>query len=227
MAFVIPAAASSFDFLQALQRAQTPHRLLTIAIRRGVLKDIQTLDDPFSGRQRFITIKPEFLNKPILSRTPKIGLIQDIQFYSLRRKTAEDLRLALGPDLARAIMAHDPKSVVLEKFNTTDRTALVNLTAIALGEEDRHSGFDQSLALTKLNDYQLRQMGPALNAIFDELRENDDEYPHEGTIAARKNRNRVLRRAAFQSLIQVNVDRAGSAGKLKGVTRTRGGLKSD
>ncbi|KAK7432431.1 hypothetical protein QQZ08_000996 [Neonectria magnoliae] len=43
-----------------------PHRILTIALRRGVLWEIQTIDELLHGSKRFITFKPEFLNKPVL-----------------------------------------------------------------------------------------------------------------------------------------------------------------
>ncbi|KAL6402116.1 uncharacterized protein AUP68_14581 [Ilyonectria robusta] len=55
-----------------------PHRLLTIAIRRGALDGIQTIDELFKRRNRFITIKKEFLDKPVFVAGTQHGLDVDL-----------------------------------------------------------------------------------------------------------------------------------------------------
>ncbi|KAF5964940.1 hypothetical protein FBULB1_12514 [Fusarium bulbicola] len=208
-----------------------PHRILTIALRRGVLVDIDNLDDLFTQRQRHILIKDEFKEKPVLLkgtnagrsvqedqpmsslalteylklRGTKIGLTKSITFYSIRRNTAMDLVSNLGSEMARAIMAHEPDSLVMEKYYTSSRTALPDLTSMVVGDD--FSGIDnrpidESLAFSRLNEEHRRQLGPMLNDFFRTLRETDDEYPHNGDIKAKKNRDRVIRRAALRAAMK-------------------------
>lgn len=222
---------------QATFELSAPHRILTIAFRRGILEGIETLDELFRGQQKNIIIKKEYLDKPILVasgarglsidlnkalpserlteylrlRGQKIGLTSSITFYSLRRKAAQQLSKTVGPEMAQAIMAHDPKSTVLEEYYTANRTTLLDLTALALNEDGASTMLDhqqEALAITRLGGEQLQKMGPMLNMIFDELRETDDDYPHDGSSAVKKNRDRVLRRAAFRSVMRDLVEEA-------------------
>ncbi|KAM0349834.1 hypothetical protein ACHAPU_003668 [Fusarium lateritium] len=48
----------------------------------------------------------------------------------------------------------------------------------------------------------MHQFGPLLNSLFHELREMDDEYPHNGDLGTKKNRDRVLRRAALRATME-------------------------
>lgn len=206
-----------------------PHRLLTIALRRGILEGISTIDDLFNGNKLNITIKKEFLDKPVLVaggprglsvdldqplsswslteylslRGKKVGFTKAITFYSLRRNAAQDLSTAIGSEKTRAIMAHDPESTILERYYIADRTNLIDLTALLVdGEDGKVDNRRQSLSITKLNHDRLKKMGPALNVLTNQLRETDEEYPHFGSTAEKKNRDRVIRRAAFRSLMQ-------------------------
>jgi hypothetical protein len=63
------------------------HWLLIIAIRRGILVNINSLDDLLSQTQRHIMAKPEFLNDPVLlAFGPRGLLISPIQLeYSAKR----------------------------------------------------------------------------------------------------------------------------------------------
>lgn len=212
-----------------------PHRILTIALRRGVLSGINTIDDLFLQREKNISIKNEFKEKPILLRGgprgrsvradqplssgalteylklrgQKIGLTKEITFYSIRRSAAMDLSTKIGPEMARAIMAHDPHSIVMEKYYTTQRTSLPNLTSLALGDDDGqvdHRPIDGSLVFSRLNQDQMRRVGPMLNTVFRELREMDEQYPHDGNARAKKYRDRVIRRAALRSVMRELAD---------------------
>ena len=51
-----------------------PHRLLGITLRRGALASISTIDELLDGDSNFITIKPDFLDKPIFLRLKPRGL---------------------------------------------------------------------------------------------------------------------------------------------------------
>ena len=118
-----------------------------------MLDGITTVDELCNSRQRFIQVK-EFKDKPILLvgtekgrsdvidkpmssgaltaylklRGEVVGYLETIPFYSIRRNTAQELQSKIGPEMTRAILAHDPTPVVLEKYYTQERTALVNLT---------------------------------------------------------------------------------------------------
>ncbi|RSL44230.1 hypothetical protein CEP51_016253 [Fusarium floridanum] len=209
-----------------------PHRILTIALRRGVLSGINTIDELFRGQEKNIIIKDEFKDKPVLLkgaprgmsvkenepmpsgaltdylklRGTKTGLTESITFYSIRRNTAQHLLSKVGADTTRAIMAHDPDSIVMEKYYTVDRTMLPDLTSLAIddaaGGDANNRPLDGSLAFSRLNKEQMRRVSPMLNVLFRELREIDDEYPHDGDSKAQRNRDRVLRRAALQSVMK-------------------------
>ena len=121
----------------------------------------------------------------------------------MRRNTAQELLTRLGPDDARAMMAHDPNSTVLERYYTTGRSSLIDLTAVATGADDVHANVQkQALAVTKLNSDQLQRLSSTIHVLVEQLRETDEDYPHHGTIIEKKNRDRVLKRAAFRSLMK-------------------------
>ncbi|KAJ0164326.1 hypothetical protein CTA2_1248 [Colletotrichum tanaceti] len=150
-----------------------PHRLLVIGLRRGVFEEIATIDDLFETDLHQISIKEEFLDKPILLagaerglglkddhtplpsssltkwlklRAERIGWPGDVTFYSIRRQTASTYVNALGVDNARALMAHEPDSRTLERFYV-DCVSTTDVSAIALGEEVGHGGADELMHL--------------------------------------------------------------------------------
>ncbi|KAL6402117.1 hypothetical protein AUP68_14582 [Ilyonectria robusta] len=99
--------------------------------------------------------------------------------------------------------AQDPNSTIAEGSSACDRTELLNLTSIALGEDRaRHDYFRDMLSATKLSDDNYRMLSRILNELFEQLRNSDDEYPHNEDSASKQNRDRVLQRAAFQSLMK-------------------------
>ncbi|RKK86501.1 hypothetical protein BFJ71_g13743 [Fusarium oxysporum] len=141
-----------------------PHRLLTMAVRRGILDGIETLDQLFSSEAKYISIKPEFLDKPVfLAASPrglkvteepmrataltkyvslrgqKIGYSQDLTFYSFRRRAATDLTRKIGGDAARSLMNHDPDFRTLEKYYLSLEDTL-DISGLALDEVDGDTG---------------------------------------------------------------------------------------
>ncbi|CAJ0540123.1 Ff.00g073930.m01.CDS01 [Fusarium sp. VM40] len=143
-----------------------PHRLLVIAIRRGILAGIQTLDQLLSSELQYITIRQEFLDKPVFLaagprgltlteksmratalttyislRGKKIGYAQDLTFYSLRRRAATDLSRKIGKDAARSLMNHDPNSRILEKYYLSLEDTL-DVSGLALDELDGRENND-------------------------------------------------------------------------------------
>ncbi|KAK7522788.1 uncharacterized protein IWZ02DRAFT_450515 [Phyllosticta citriasiana] len=117
------------------------HRLLVIAIRRGLLQGISTLEELLNTNLQIIQVKPEYLNEPIFYQsTPKgtslnfnkplraasltdylrnrshaLGYPSGITFYSIRRKIASDLVRRVGLETARNMMGHAPESHTLKR----------------------------------------------------------------------------------------------------------------
>ena len=134
------------------------HRLLTIAIRRGALVGISSIDDLLNQQGQEICIKEEFMDKPILlmgtprglgvsnepmrasaltdyisRRGRKLGYSEAVTFYSIRHRAANDLSRAYGDDIARLLMGHGPDSRSLEKYYL-DKSSTVNVGAVGVGE---------------------------------------------------------------------------------------------
>ncbi|KAF5722886.1 hypothetical protein FMUND_2242 [Fusarium mundagurra] len=179
-----------------------PHRLLAMAIRRGILCGIETVDQLFSSRAKYILIKPEFLDKPVFLaagprglkitqepmratalttyislRGQKIGYADVLTFYSLRRRTANDLSRKIGKDAARSLMNHDPDSRTLEKYYLSLEDTL-DVSGLALDEIDGDTAghteemlkADSDLAIHVLTDERARKVhGPALNALMNQM----------------------------------------------------------
>jgi len=180
-------------------KLSAPHRILTIALRQGVLVGIDTLDDLFNRPERHVLIKDKFKDKPALLKGSKrgrsvqenepmraaalteylslqgkkIGLVEAVTFYSLRRNTAMDLSAKLGSNMAQAIIAHDPSSYDMEWYYTMDRTVLLDLTTMMLGDNPLanvdNRPLDASAVFYRLSEDQMLKLGPMLNNIFREL----------------------------------------------------------
>ncbi|KAH6976053.1 hypothetical protein BKA56DRAFT_674566 [Ilyonectria sp. MPI-CAGE-AT-0026] len=58
------------------------------------------------------------------------------------------------------------------------------------------------LAVTKITPGQVQFMGPMLNQLFEQLRNDDEEYPHDGDSASKKDCNGVIRPVAFCALMK-------------------------
>lgn len=119
-----------------------PHRLLVIAIRRGILDGISSIDDLMNTNKHYILVKKEHLQEFIFFRSiskgtalnqsqpltaPQLtdylstrglalGYSQPVTWYSLRRKAATDLTQRVGADQARIILGHTLESRTLERF---------------------------------------------------------------------------------------------------------------
>jgi hypothetical protein len=172
-----------------------PHRLLVIALRRGILVDYDNIDDLIDGDRFNITIRDDQLEEPILYASAPRGLTLDtskplnanalteyirqrgralgypfpITFYSIRRRTATDLAITYGKDLAREVMGHSAESRTLETsyldlrqgFNATAAGLRMNLGAFG---QDATIGGSSSLSANTLDPARvLRTQGEALN----------------------------------------------------------------
>jgi len=133
-----------------------PHRLLTIAIRRGLLVGINTIKELFETDKVNIEIKAEHLDDPVFYRgKPRglgvdmphpltsaalsqyladrgrtVGFTQPISFYSIRRRSASDLVQRIGYEATREIMGHAPGTRKFHPF----------LFCLAIGDMARQSG---------------------------------------------------------------------------------------
>lgn len=118
------------------------HRLLVIAIRRGILQDIDSLDDLFAYDRFQIFVKDRHLNDTVFFRgKPKgdgldtdhplassalteylrrrgvqIGYDKPITWYSIRRRAATDMVRRVGLEATRFMLGHSPGSHTLEVY---------------------------------------------------------------------------------------------------------------
>ncbi|KAK7415677.1 hypothetical protein QQX98_005709 [Neonectria punicea] len=93
-----------------------PHRILTIALRRGVLWKIQTIDELLNGSKKFITFKPEFLNKPVL--VAGVDLDEPMQAEALSeylRLSAE--KVGITGRICLPSFRKDPTTDISENFD--------------------------------------------------------------------------------------------------------------
>ncbi|KAH7174972.1 uncharacterized protein B0J16DRAFT_418367 [Fusarium flagelliforme] len=218
-----------------------PHRLLVLALRRQIIDSVTTIDELMRGNQRNITINHEHLPKPVIlaskprglgtidepvtvsalseylkRRGSKLGYPEALNFYSIRRRAADDLTRQLGRDAARAIMDHDPDSRVLEKYYLSLGDA-VDVSRISLNEDTSHLGFEgyshqidqeTTLAANVLSNQKAREIhGPAVNALMVKLMSSDPGFPYTASNAELKNYKRRIRKVALDSLLGIEVQK--------------------
>jgi hypothetical protein len=135
-----------------------PHRLLVIAVRRGILVNYTTMDELLAGTHLNITVRDDHLDEPILYASAPRGLQLDttkplnaigltdyirergkilgyphpITFYSIRRRAATDLSVMYGKELSREVMGRTSDSRTLETSYLDIRQSF-NPTAAGLG----------------------------------------------------------------------------------------------
>ncbi|SMQ45618.1 unnamed protein product [Zymoseptoria tritici ST99CH_3D7] len=157
------------------------HRILVMALRRGLLEGINTIDELLAYDKDEIHIKPQHLDEIMFYRgTPKglaldrphplaadqlteylgrrgkqIGYTQRITWYSIRRRAATDLAANIGVDLTRMLLGHAPDSRTLE-LHYLNWAGYVNFAGILSGDSTEPTKADSrsmsSLATTKLDD---------------------------------------------------------------------------
>ncbi|KAK5696355.1 hypothetical protein LTR17_024264 [Elasticomyces elasticus] len=147
------------------------HRLLVIAIRRGLLKDITTIDELLAYQGHEILIKDEHLDDPLFYRsTPKgtaidktapltaaaltaylkargvaLGYTQGIAMHAIRRRAATDLVARVGTEAARRLLGHAPESRTLERYYM-QMGSLFETTAAALNQPlESSTGYNAKL----------------------------------------------------------------------------------
>ncbi|EGP91473.1 uncharacterized protein MYCGRDRAFT_107442 [Zymoseptoria tritici IPO323] len=138
------------------------HRLLVIAIRRGILQDIDTIEDLMAYTGKNIKIKPEFREDYLFYRgKPKgmgidmkhpltvtaldqflkrccfaVGFTQQaIGMTSIRRRASSDLVARIGTEQTRRILGHAPDTFTLERYYLF-MGPMMNQTGLLMDEGD-------------------------------------------------------------------------------------------
>lgn len=141
------------------------HRLLVIALRRGLLQDISSIDELLAYTGHVIPISPEHLDDTIFySGQPKgdgldftkslrapaltdylrrrgrqIGYTSSISWYSIRRRAATDMAMRIGTSATRLFLGHTPDSQVLERYYL-NMTETLDQSGILLDEPIESGG---------------------------------------------------------------------------------------
>ncbi|KAK4543512.1 hypothetical protein LTR36_005407 [Oleoguttula mirabilis] len=118
------------------------HRLLVIALRRGILEGIESLDDLFDSTLQYVSVKEDCLDQTVFYRgVPKgtgldytrpmnahaiteylqrrgylTGYTTPITYYSLRRRAATDMARRVGLTTTRIMIGHSPENGTLERY---------------------------------------------------------------------------------------------------------------
>ncbi|KAK6435719.1 hypothetical protein LTR95_008093 [Oleoguttula sp. CCFEE 5521] len=133
---LVPPSASNLIFSVA-------HRLLVIALRRGLIQKISTLDDLMATNKRNIMIKTQHLDEPVFYKgkykgtgvappDPMTTYALDeylkrrcwalgyttlaIGMVAIRRRAASDLVSRVGTEATRRILGHAPDVFTLERY---------------------------------------------------------------------------------------------------------------
>lgn len=163
------------------------------------------------GTQRGLSIladeplTSEAITEYIRLRAEKAGFPGKTTAYCMRRAAATDFIKVLGKDLARDLMNHDVDSRCMEVFyqelhSKTDVSAATlgeSITARASEMEmDSHHVYLAHLPARKVAELYATE----LNTVVRQSIATDDEWRDAKTLAARKARERVLRRQALHYL---------------------------
>ncbi|KAF2173933.1 hypothetical protein M409DRAFT_48840 [Zasmidium cellare ATCC 36951] len=141
------------------------HRLLVIALRRGILEGIGSLDDLLTTNLNEIRVKRKYLDDTVFYRgIPKgtavdipyplaahsltsylrlrgkqIGYTSNVSWYSIRRRAATDMALRIGLAATRIFLGHAPDSFTLERHYLNMSETLDN-TGILLAQDIQQGG---------------------------------------------------------------------------------------
>ena len=206
------------------------HRLLVMAIRRGAIEGIDSIEELLSSDNVNIVWKAEFRKKPIfLAGGPRglsvledeaatdhsltdylrqrarrmLGYPLDITYYSFRKESAMNLVRAFGPDVTRELMGHDAETKTLETYYLA-RTPVMDVSAVVFDEPDSGAQIraDKRLALEVLSPEILARLkGAALDALCRKIAAEDPNYPLHRSAEDEKRYDRRIRKAAMRQLI--------------------------
>lgn len=134
-----------------------PHRLLTILLRRGLLKDYSSVEELFDGGLSNISIKPDALEQPMLfavkargfgltdrpmradSFSPYMSMVARRcglghgTMYAWRNKAGTEVARAAGADKARYFLNHKSDDTFEKHYDQGEYD--LDVTAINIGED--------------------------------------------------------------------------------------------
>ncbi|EGP86319.1 uncharacterized protein MYCGRDRAFT_109711 [Zymoseptoria tritici IPO323] len=135
------------------------HRLLALALRRGLLQDYNTVEELCNDDKVNITFKPEARDLPIVfASSPKglelqkrpaasnaisnymqraclsFGLPAGITLYAWRRSAGTNFKDAINADAARGLLGHEMQSRTFET-SYDQASVAVDVTSIAMGRD--------------------------------------------------------------------------------------------
>lgn len=189
-----------------------------MGLRRGSSKNFDYADeslehkinrllcDDWENATSIITIKNEFLDKPILPkagtrgmsvvpneplsataltiyisrRGKKLGYATAINFYSIRRRVATNLAESLGASATRYIMGHDSSTHTLERYYF-DEIINKDVVAAAFGVPNDHSpsmATRLEISTTRLPEDAIADLlGASAYAFVHKMIRQDPSYP--------------------------------------------------
>lgn len=137
-----------------------PHRLLAIGIRRGIFRDISSIDDLFALERHAVNVKEAHLMDPILlagkpkgggvadsalssralssyltDRGRKVGYGERVTFYSILRRSATNLAKKIGLSATRILMNHEGDDQILEGYYL-NILPTIDVTSHGLDDDD-------------------------------------------------------------------------------------------
>lgn len=181
-----------------------PYRMLGIALRRGLLDSIDTVDQLFACDKKYIHFKEEALDLPIvrasqprgLSMTDKpasaqsltgflstcgerLGFPWPINWLAIRRRSVTDMARLVGNDMARRLMNHDANSRMLEDFylnlhNSTYLTALGLGDASGLNSAELATANNPAVEALAHDPEVLKVIAPAIKAMERKVLDSSD-----------------------------------------------------
>lgn len=206
------------------------HRLLVIALRRGIVEGIDNVDDLVYGPLANINIveerkhdvvfyaskarglaldwdnpmKSHSLSTYLGTRGYQLGYVKGISYYSIRRRSATDMAVRYGPAYTRMLMGHAPNTTTLERYYL-NLAAVIDQSSLLLGGEakiDTNTDNWADLALSKLSDQAYaRSRGVALSNLTRRLILADPNPPVKPTDNEMKAYRQRARRFAKQQLL--------------------------
>ncbi|KAK3116380.1 hypothetical protein LTR53_003299 [Teratosphaeriaceae sp. CCFEE 6253] len=132
------------------------HRLLVIALRRGILESIETIDDLLAWDLNVISIEESHLDDPVFcASVPKgeaidlrrpmrahavteylqrrgyqLGYSIPLTWYAIRRRAATDMARRIGAAATRIFLGHTPDSQTLERYYLNFTETIDNISTL-------------------------------------------------------------------------------------------------
>jgi len=199
------------------------HRLLSIALRRGLLEKHTTFESLLRGTEFFIRVKPARADEPLFLAGRNRGLVSEstpvktngitikfqkavklsgyglgVTLYAWRQRFATAVNRAVGADRARYAMNHAPGTKRMEKHYEKGNFNLL-VMEIAMGERIDNAQatmeVEASAALTRMSSDSVARIKAIAEEICKERMQTDEVY-----LEAIKNGDPKAKKHAIQKL---------------------------